>query len=86
MSGYLEQAAATLNGAAQQVPVEVALGMEGTLQTLAGQIQTAGGQIAEDLVRKTLALQQDARDFGGKLNALRTDLEQAAQRVMASGS
>lgn len=86
MSGYLDQAAATLNSAAQQVPVETLLGVEGTLQSLAGQIQTAGGQVAEDLTRKALAMQSDAREFAGRLNGLRQELEQAAQRVLASGS
>ena len=86
MSGHLDQAAAVLNSAAQQVPVETLLGAEGQLNTVAAYIQTAGGQIAENLSHKALALQQETRELAGRLVSLRGDLEQAAQQVLASGS
>lgn len=86
MSGHLDQAAAVLNSAAQQVPVETVLGAENQLTTVTAYIQTAGGQVAENLSGRALAMQQEAREFAGRLVALRGELENAAQRVLASGS
>ena len=86
MSGHLDQAAAVLNSAAQQVPVETLLSAEGQLNTVAAYIQTAGGQISENLARKALAMQQDAREFAGRLAALRGELEDGARHVLASGA
>jgi hypothetical protein len=86
MSGHLDQAAAVLNSAAQQVPVETLLSAEGQLGTVTAYIQTAGGQIAENLSRKALVMQQEAHEFAGRLVALRGDLEQAAAQVLASGA
>jgi hypothetical protein len=86
MSGHLDQAAAVLNSAAQQVPVETLLSAEGQLGTVTAYIQTAGGQIAENLSRTALAMQQDAHEFAGRLVTLRGDLEQAAAQVLASGA
>ncbi|HEY2696221.1 MAG TPA: hypothetical protein VGJ45_12185 [Pseudonocardiaceae bacterium] len=86
MSGHLDQAAAVLNSAAQQVPVETVLGAENQLTTVTAYIQTAGGHIAESLSSKALAMQQEAHEFAGRLVALRGDLEEAARQVLASGS
>jgi hypothetical protein len=86
MSGHLDQAAAVLNSAAQQVPVETLLSAEGQLGTVTAYIQTAGGQIADNLSRKALVMQQEAHEFAGRLVALRGDLEQAAAQVLASGA
>jgi hypothetical protein len=86
MSGHLDQAAAVLTSAAGQVPVETLLGADSQLGNVAQYIQQAGGQIAESLVQKTLAMQDDARQFTGRLAALRQEIETAAAHVLASGS
>jgi hypothetical protein len=62
------------------------IGAENQLGTTAQSIMQAGGQIAESLVQKTLAMQEEVRQFAGRLNGLRQEIETAAAHVLASGT
>ncbi|GDY29148.1 hypothetical protein [Gandjariella thermophila] len=83
--GYMDDAAAALRAAANQVPVNYLVEAEQQLGTVAQYAQQAGGQFGEAMAHEALATQSQVQELTAMLAGLQERLRSAANEVLAHG-
>jgi len=86
MGGHLEQAAAALSAAADQVPIETALQATQQLDTVVQYLQEVGGPLGGRLTLETQGVQTQIQQIMGALSNLRQSIQDGAQQVLSAGA
>ncbi|MGQ0839427.1 hypothetical protein [Actinokineospora sp.] len=85
LSGHLDQAAGALNAAGQALPVEMVAGASAQIDGAVASIQQAGGAMGDELAGVALSIKAELDAAAGRLQALRQQLDNAAQAVVQRG-